>query len=184
MAMRGVLTSLVLAAMTLSAAPALACSIPPPPPPPHLGPGASEADQIASDMAWNDAHARVRAEQDRAWALQQQARLFDDAKSIGVFRFDREGKVSGMPKEFDYMNGDPLAILSPVRWVKGQGAKSELTIGMGEAPPCGQMAAHDAFYGKPGEVFLIYLADDGHVMQGYRFDRIVEPRTLSALTAQ
>lgn len=182
--MRGILTIVVLALTASSAMPALACSIPPPPPPPKLAAGASEADQTASDRAWNGAHYRLRLEEDRAWALKQQARLFDEAKTVGLFRYDREGKVSGMPKEFDYMNGDPLAILKPVRWVKGKGATKELTLGMGETPPCGQMPAHDAFYGKPGEVFLIYLADDGHVIEGYGLDRVVESRTLAALTAQ
>lgn len=167
----------------LTAAPALACSILPPPPPPQLGPGASAADQAAADWAWNDAHSQRRAEEDRVWALKQQASLFDEAGTIGIFRFDRADKVSGMPKEFDYMNGNPLAILKPVRWVKGSGDAVELTLGQGMAPPCGQIPAHDAFYGKPGEVFVIYLAADGHVMQGYRLNRIIEPRTLAALTA-
>ena len=53
---------------------------------------------------------------------------------------------------------------------------------MGNPPPCGQIPAHDAFYGKPGEVFLVYLADDGHVMEGFRLEKIAEPRTLAALT--
>lgn len=165
------------------ASPAIACPPPPPPAPaPKLAAGASAADQAASNAAWNDAHYKLRLEEDRAWALQQQARLFDEAKSIAVVRYDRAGKVSGMPKQFDYMNGDPLSILKPVRWVKGHGAQAELTIGSGNAPMCGQIPAHDAFYGSPGDVFLIYLADDGRVMEGYKLDRIIEPRTLAALT--
>ncbi len=57
-------------------------------------------------------------------------------------------------------------------------------LGSGFPPPCGQIPAHDAFYGKPGEAFLIYLADDGHIMEGFRIDRITEPRTLAALIAR
>jgi hypothetical protein len=181
--MRGSLTTLVLTLMASSAMPALACSIPPPPPPPVLA-GASPVDQTASDRAWNDAHYKLRQEEDRAWKLRQQVRLFDEAGSIGVFRYDRESKVSGLPKEFDYMNGDPTSILKPVRWVKGKGSPAELTLGRGLAPPCGQIPAHDAFYGKPGEVFVIFLGADGHVLDGFKFESIVEPRTLAALTAR
>lgn len=177
-------TGIVAAAMAAGlAAPAIACPPPPPPAPaPKLAAGASPADQAASDRAWNDAHYRLRAEEGRAWTLKQQARLFDEANTIAIVRYDRAGKVSGMPKEFDYMNGDPLAIVKPVRWVKGQGSQAELTLGGGNAPMCGQIPAHDAFYGSPGDVFLIYLAADGHVLEGYKLDRIIEPRTLAALT--
>lgn len=167
-----------------TAAPALACSPLPPPPVPAPPAGASKADAWALEQAWGQAHAAIRAQEDAAWRLKQQIRLFDEAKNIAVVRYVREGKISGMPKEFDYMNGDPIAILKPVRWVKGKGSQDELSVGSGYAPPCGQIPAHDAFYGKPDEAFLIYLADDGHIMEGFRIDRIAEPRTLAALTAQ
>ncbi|MDP3495208.1 MAG: hypothetical protein Q8R82_19025 [Hyphomonadaceae bacterium] len=162
--------------------PALACSPMPYPPPPASPAGASAADIAALQQAWSQSHAASRAVEDRAWQLKRQARLFDEAKSIAVVRYDRAGKVSGLPKEFDYMNGSPTAILKPVRWVKGKGSPAELTLGMGNPPPCGQIPAHDAYYGKPGEVFLVYLADDDHVMEGFRLEKIAEPRTLAALT--
>lgn len=171
------------AAVLALTAPALACSPLPYPPPPAPAAGTSPADAQALEAAWLQSHVAARAAEDREWALKQQTRLFDEAKGIALVRYDREGKVSGLPNEFDHMNGDPLAILKPVRWVKGTGAMTEITIGRGQLPPCGQMPAHDAFYGKPGEVFVIYLAADGHVMEGYRIDRIIEPRTLAALTA-
>jgi hypothetical protein len=181
--MRGILTATILAMIASSAMPAMACSIMPPPPPPVLT-GGSALEQAASDKAWNDAHYKLRVEEDRAWKLKQQVKLFDDAGSIGVFRYDRASKVSGMPKEFDYMNGDPLSILKPVRWVKGKGSPAELTLGMVQPPPCGQIPAHDAFYGSPGDVFVIFLAADGHVLDGLKFENVVEPRTLAALTAR
>lgn len=174
-----------MAVLIASTAPAaLACSPLPYPPPPAPPAGTSPADATALAQAWSQSHAATRAVEDAAWRLRQQVRLFDEAKSIAVVRHVREGKVSGMPKEFAYMNGNPLAILKPLRWVKGQGTSSEITLGSGTPPPCGQIPAHDAFYGKPGEVFLLYLADDGHVIDGFRIDRITEPRTLAALTKQ
>ena len=172
---------LALAVASMSA-PAFACSPMPYPPPPSPPAGASAADVAALDLAWIQSHVASRAVEDRAWQLKQQARLFDEARSIAVVRYDREDKISGMPKQFDYMNGNPVSILKPVRWVKGKGSPGELTLGMGNPPPCGQIPAHDAFYGKPGEVFLVYLADDGHVMEGFRLEKIAEPRSLAALT--
>ncbi len=57
---------------------------------------------------------------------------------------------------------------------------------MRSASPCGQMPAHDAFYGKPGDVFLIYLSGDTlqqtDVLDGFALNRIIEPRILAALT--
>jgi hypothetical protein len=174
----------MVSAMALAfAAPAFACSILPPPPPPPAAPGTPKADVEAAERAWSEAHGRRYAEEQRAWTLKQQARLFDEAKGLVVVRFDRQGKVSGMPKELDHMNGDPLAILKPVRWVKGQGSPNEIVIGSGLAPPCGQIPAHDAFYGKPGEVFLLYIAEDNHVLDGFRIEKIIEPRAIAALTA-
>ncbi len=167
-----------------TAAPALACSPLPPPPVPAPPAGASQADVWALEQAWGQAHAAIRAQEDAAWRLKQQARLFDEAERIAVVRYVRQDKISGLPKDLDYMNGNPLAVLKPVRWVKGTGSSDELNLSSSFPPPCGQIAAHDAFYGKSGEAFLIYLAADGHIMDGFKIDRITEPRTLAALTAQ
>lgn len=167
-----------------TAAPAFACMPLPPPPLPAAPAGASQDDIRALEQAWGQAHAALRTQEDMAWRLKQQATLFDEAKSIAVVRYVREDKISGMPKDLDYLNGNPLAVLKPVRWVKGAGSSDELKLGEGMAPPCGWIPAHDAFHGKPDEVFLIYLADDGRIMEGFRIERIAEPRTLAALTAQ
>ena len=175
-----------LAAMALlvasTAAPALACSPMPFPPPPAAPAGASQADVWALEQAWGQAHAAVRAQEDAAWRMKQQGRLFDEAKSIAVVRYVREDRISGMPKDLDYMNGHPLAVLKPVRWVKGAGSSDELKLSEGMAPPCGWIPAHDAFHGKPDEVFLIYLADDGHIVEGFRIEKITDTRTLAVLT--
>lgn len=166
------------------AAPAFACSPVPPPPLPAPPAGASQADVWALEQAWGQAHAAVRAQEDAAWRLKQQVSLFDEAMRIAVVRYVREDKVSGMPKNLDYLNGNPLVVLKPVHWVKGTGSSDELKLSEGMAPPCGWTPAHDAFHGKPDEVFLLYLAADGRIMEGFRIDRITEPRTLAALTAQ
>lgn len=136
------------------------------------------------EQAWGQAHAAIRAQEDAAWRLKQQVSLFDEADRIAVVRYVREDKISGMPKELDHMNGDPLAVLKPVRWVKGTGSSDEIKVSYGYAPPCGWIPAYDAFRGKPDEVFLLYLAADGRILEGFRIDRITEPRTLAALTAQ
>ena len=120
--------------------------------------------------------------------MKRQADLFDKATGIALMRFDREGKTSGMPAQFSCMNGQPLAGLNLLRWVKGAGASGELQLAMGQLPPCGQIAAHDAFYGKPGGVFLLYLSGrdmlQTNVLDGFALDRIIEPRTLAALSAE
>ena len=50
------------------------------------------------------------------------------------------------------------------------------------------MAAHDAFYGKPGGVFLLYFYCPDmlqtNVLDGFALDRIIKPRTLAALRAE
>jgi hypothetical protein len=165
-------------AATMLAAPALACSIAPPPPVPALPAGTPAADVAAVSQAWSSAHALRRAEEDRAWKLKQQERLFDDAKAIVLVRYDREGKE----------NGEPVAIVKPVRWLKGAKAAGELKIGTSMPPPCGQMTAHDVFYGKAGDVSLVYLSGgklrQEDVLAGYSLERIIEPRTLALLTAQ
>ncbi len=70
----------------------------------------------ALEQAWGQrARRHPHAGEDAAWLLKQQLRLFDEAKSIAVVRYDRQGKVSGMPKQFEHMNGDPIVFLKPVR---------------------------------------------------------------------
>lgn len=160
----------------LVASPALACSIMPPPPPPEPVAGTPEADVAALNQAWSVAHGLKYAEELRAFAMRRQAGLFDEAKSLVLVRFDRQGK-SGE---------DTLAILKPVRWLRGRGVAAELRIGMTQPPPCGQMTAHDAYYGKPGDVFLVYLSGNTlhqtQVLEAFALDRIIEPRTIAGLT--
>lgn len=159
------------------AAPAFACSILPPPPVPPPAAGTPQADVDALAFAWGKSHGIKYAEETRDWAMKQQARLFDEAKSLVLVRYDREGKA----------RDETQAVLKPIRWLKGSGASGELKIGMTQPPPCGQMIGHDAYYGKPGDVFLVYLSGDKlrtqDVMQAYSLDRIIEPRTIAALTA-
>lgn len=177
----GVISALALA----FAAPAFACSIMPPPPPPTPAAGTPQADVDALAMAWNAAHGLKYAEENRDWKLKQQVRLFDEAGALVLVRYVREDKTKGLPKEFDYMNGQPLAVLKPIRWIKGGGASVDINIGSSMPPPCGQMIGHDAVYGKPGDVFLVYLSGGAKptVMEAYSLDRIIEPRTIAALTA-
>jgi hypothetical protein len=82
------------------------------------------------------------------------------------------------------MNGQPLAVLKPIRWIKGSGPSAEINLGSSMAPPCGQMTGQDALYGKPGDVFLVYLSGGAQptVLEAYLLDRIIEPRTIAALT--
>lgn len=170
------------AAAMMMAAPALACSPMPFPPPPPAAAGTSDADVAALSLAWNRAHAVARAEEDRVWKLRQQTALFDAAKSLVIVRYDRGGKTG---KGDD---AETAAVLKPVRWVKGSGASDELQLGMGDLPPCGQMVGHDAYYGKPGDVFVVYLSGNKlqqqDVLEAMSIERIMEPRTLAALTAQ
>ncbi len=175
---------LIGAAAMAFASPALACSIMPPPPPPPAAPGTPQADVDALAMAWNAAHGLKYAEETRDWKLKQQVRLFDEAGALVLVRYVREDKTKGLPKEFDYMNGQPLAVLKPIRWIKGSGASAEINIGSSMPPPCGQMTGQDALYGKPGDVFLVYLSAGAQpsVMEAYALDRIIEPRTIAALT--
>lgn len=163
-------------------APAFACSIMPPPPPPEAPAGASAADVAALNLAWGQSYQAQRVAEDQAWRLRLQVALFDDAKSLLIVRYDREAKVG---------KGDDartVAVLKPVRWVKGAGKSTEFQLGMSEAPPCGQMIGHAAYYGKPGDVFLVYLSGSelkqDKVLEAYAIDRIVEPRTIAALTAR
>lgn len=166
--------ALVGAATLAFAAPAFACSIMPPPPPPMPAPGTPEADVSALNLAWGTAHNLKYGEELRAFAMRQQVRLFDEAASVVVVRYDREGK-SGESTN---------AVLKPVRWLKGGSAPAELAIGMTQPPPCGQMIGHDAYYGKPGDVFIAYLSSERkpQVLEAYALTRIIEPRTIAALT--
>ena len=70
---------IISAAALAFAAPAFACSIMPPPPPPPPVAGTPQADVDALAMAWGKAHGLKYAEENRDWAMKQQARLFDDA---------------------------------------------------------------------------------------------------------
>lgn len=179
--------AIAVAAGLMLAAPAFACMPMPPPPMPAPAAGTSAADVAALELAWGQSYAASRALEDRDWQVKQQARLFDEATRVVIVRYDREEKTRGMPKEFAYMNGQPQVVVKPLRWVKGEADAGELRIGMGEAPPCGQMRAQDAFNGKPGDVFLVYLAGtkaQPEMMQALKLDRIIEPRTLAALNAR
>ncbi len=171
-------------AMAALASPALACSIMPPPPPPPAPAGTPAADVEALATAWSAAHGLKYAEETRDWTLKQQARLFDEAGALVLVRYVREDKTKGLPKEFDYMNGQPLAVLKPIRWIRGSGPSTEINLGSGMAPPCGQMTGQDALYGKPGNVFLVYLSGGAQptVLEAYSLDRIIEARTIAALT--
>lgn len=175
---------LISAAAMAFASPALACSILPPPPPPAAPPGTPPEDMVALDTAWIRAHGLKYGAEQRDWTLKQQERLFDAAGAIVIVRHVREDVTRGYPKEFDYMNGQRMAVVKPLRWVKGSGSPAEINVASSMPPPCGQMTGHDAVYGKPGEVFVVYLTGDAQpgVMEAYSLDRIIEPRTLAALT--
>lgn len=167
---------IISAAALAFATPAFACSIMPPPPPPTAAAGTPQADVDALAMAWGKAHGLKYSEELRDWAMRRQIGLFDDAKSIVLVRYDRE----------ETANDEKFAILRPIRWLKGSAASAELRLGSSMPPPCGQMIGHDAFYGKPGDVFLVYLSGDSaraqDVLEAYSLERIIEPRTIAALT--
>lgn len=171
----GVATALAMALGTF-AAPALACSIMPPPPPPIPAPGTPEADVAALNQAWGAAHGLKHAEETRDWAMRRQVGLFDDAKSLVLVRYDRQAKAGD----------ETFAVLKPIRWLKGRGVAAELRVGMTQPPPCGQMTGHDAYYGKPGDVFLVYLSGNTlrtkDVLEAFALNRLIEPRTIAALT--
>lgn len=174
--------AIISAALLALPAPAFACSIMPPPPPPMPPAGTSAADEAALNLAWSQAYTAQRVAEDHAWKLQQQTRLFDEARSLVLVRFDRQAKAG---------KGDDaqtVAVLKPVRWVKGSGKSAEFQLGMSQPPPCGQMVGHAAYYGQPGEVFLVYLSGNvlkqADVLEAYAIERIVEPRTIAALTGR
>jgi hypothetical protein len=176
--------SVVAAAAVMLAAPALACSPMPFPPPPPAPAGTPPADVAALSLAWSSAHAVARAEEDRAWRLKGQGNLFDMAKSLVVVRYDRQATIG---KGDD---AETVAVLKPVRWVKGVApskANGEMQLGMSQPPPCGPMRGHAAYYGKPGDVFVLYLSSDTlrqeDMLEAYAIDQIMDPRTLAALNA-
>lgn len=173
---------LIGAAAMAFASPALACSILPPPPPPEPARGTPEADADALAEAWNTAHGLKYQHETRERTMKEQVRLFDEAGALVLVRHVREDVTKGAPKEFDYLNGQRMAVLKPIRWIKGSGRSAEINIASTMPPPCGQMIGHDAIHGKPGEVFLVYLSPDKSLMEAYSLTRIVEPRTLEALT--
>jgi len=179
----GLISAAASAAMAwcLGAAPAQACSILPPPPSPPVAAGTSAADAEALSRAWSEAQsARYGAEQ-RDWSLGQQARLFDEAKGLVLVRFDRQDPARDT-------NDSPVAVLKALRWVKGSGPLGEVRLGMSVPPPCGQIKGHDAYYGKAGEVFLVYVSGSdlkpASVIEAYAIGRIIEPRTIAALTTR
>ncbi len=175
-------------AAVLLASPALACSPLPYPPMPEAPAGASAADVAALQLAWSKSNAASRAIEDRDWQMKQQSNLFDMAKSLVIVRYDRQEPAGKTASGANWREGEPSAVLKPVRWVKGQGAATEMKLGMSDPPPCGQMRGHAAYYGKPGDVFLVYLSGDvltqKDVLEAYPIDRIMETRTLAALTAR
>ena len=180
MTRNGLMSGLVLGALAwgLAAAPALACSIMPPPPPPIPAAGTPQADVDALALAWGKAHGLKYSEENRAWAMRRQVGLFDEAKGLVLVRYDRAGKTGD----------DTFAVLKPIRWLRGSGGSGELKIGMTMPPPCGQMIGHDAYYGKPGDVFLVYLSGDkarsADVLEAFSLERLIEPRTIGALATQ
>lgn len=171
------------------AAPAIACPPPPPPPvPPAMPVGTPEAEVTANARAWNDAHRALSREQERDRALAQQAGLFDTADSMMIARLDRHGVSSGYPPEVSFMNGQPTAVLTPVRWVKGAGDKDELVLSSSNPMSCGFAPADAALRGAPGDVFLVYLQKTAEGPNSVLFvipiDRVIEPRALALLTKE
>lgn len=138
--------------------------------------------------AWNDAQRVLSQEQERDRSLKQQASLFDTADSLMVARLDRHGTLSGYPPEVSFMNGQPTAVLKPVRWVKGEGARDELVLSSSNPMSCGFAPADAALRGQAGDVFLVYLQKAAEAPNSVLFvipiDRVVEPRALAALTKE
>lgn len=177
------------AAVLLLAAPAMACTPMPFPPMPEAPAGTSAEDAAALQRAWTTSHAASRALEDRDWQLKQQSNLFDMAKSLVVVRFVRQEPAGKSASGANWRDGEPSAVLKAVRWVKGQqqGKATEMKLGMSDPPPCGSMKGHAAYYGKPDDVFLVYLSGDvltqKDLIEAYPIDRIMDPRTLAALNA-
>lgn len=182
----GLLAAVLTAAL---AAPAMACPPPPPPPAPPAAPaGTSEADVRALTDAWFQAQRALSYEQERQRTLQQQVGLFDSAGGLVLARLDREGRTSGYPAEFAYMNNMPLVTMKPVRWVKGAGGAEEFELAESNPMSCGYGAADAATRGRVGDVFLVYLAGvelrQDKVLFVLPVSRIIEPRALALLTKE
>lgn len=167
---------LIAAAFLAIPAPALACSILPPPPPPAPPPGVSEADAAALVRAWSEAQ-QVRFELGmRQERLRRQANLFDEAGTILLARYDRKVMIGE----------EASAILQPISWLKGASPGAELVLGPGLQPPCAPMIGHEAYYGAPGEVFVVFLREAGSaartVLEAFAVDTLIEPRLIAGLT--
>lgn len=166
----------IVAAALVLPAPALACSILPPPPPPAPPPGVSEADAAALVRAWSEAQ-QVKFELGmREQRLRRQANLFDDAGTILLVRFDRK-VMSGEEEK---------AVLQPIGWLKGASPARELVLERGLQPPCSAIIAHEAYYGSPGEVFVVFLKETGGaartVLEAFAVEGLIEPRLVAGLT--
>lgn len=188
--MNAITTGLAAAALAVGlAAPAIACPPPPPPPAPPAAPaGASEADARALADGWNLAQRALSYEQERQRTLQQQVGLFDSAGGLVLARLDREGRTSGYPAEFSYMNNMPLVMMKPVRWVKGAGGTEEFQLAENNPMSCGYGAADAAARGRVGDVFLVYLEGaelrQDKVLFVLPVGKIIEPRALALLTKE
>jgi hypothetical protein len=188
--MTGIRTGLVAAAVAAGlAAPAIACPPPPPPPAPPAAPaGTPEADARALADGWNLAQRALSYVQDRDRQLEQQVGLFDRAGGLVLARVESEGRTSGYPEEFAYMNNMPLVMMKPVRWVKGAGGSEAFQLAETNLMSCGYGAVDAAVRGQVGDVLLVYL--DGaelrqdNVLFVLPVSRIIEPRALALLTKE
>lgn len=182
------LTALVLAVGL--AAPANACQPPPPPPAAPAPPaGTSVEDARALADVWYQAQRTLSYEQERQRSLQQQTDLFDKAGGIVLARVASEGRTSGYPEQFAYMNNMPLVMMKPLRWLKGAGGAEEFQLAeSGGMMSCGYGAADAATRGQVGDVVLVYLEGSelrqDKVLFTLRLDRIIEPRVLALLTKE
>ncbi len=171
------------------AGPAIAC---PPPPPPAAAPappaGTSQADVRALTDAWFQAQRALSYEQERQRTLQQQVGLFDSAGGMVLARLDSEGRTSGYPAEFAYMNNMPLVTMKPVRWVKGAGGAEAFQLSETNPMTCGYGRVDAAVRGRVGDVVLVYLEGaelrQDKVLFVLPVSRIIEPRALALLTKE
>jgi len=182
-----------LAALVLAvglAAPANACQPPPPPPAAPSPPAGTSAEDARSlSDVWYQAHRTLSYEQERQRSLQQQTDLFDRAGGIVLARVASEGRTSGYPEQFAYMNNMPLVMMKPLRWVKGAGGVEAFQLAeSGGMMSCGYGAADAATRGQVGDVVLVYLEGSelrqDKVLFTLRLDRIIEPRVLALLTKE
>ena len=187
-AIRAGMTAAVLAACL--PAPAIACQPPPPPPAAPAPPAGTSAEDAKSlSDVWYQAQRTLSYERERQRSLQQQTDLFDQAGGIALARVASEGRTSGYPEQFAYMNNMPLVMMKPVRWVKGAGGAEEFQLAeSGGMMSCGYGAADAATRGQVGDVVLVYLEGaelrQDKVLFTLRLDRIIEPRALALLTKE